>query len=131
MLLLIWIIVFKFRMDIFSLKYIRSINLVPFKNNGYVNGIRETFINIVLFVPLGMYLKYFFRNSKFLNLEIIILTSFCFEVFQYILRIGVSDITDIIYSTSYAYYFIFDVVNIFLKLPCFDKFLLFNKLLFF
>ena len=99
MLLLIWIIVFKFRVDISSLKYIRSINLVPFKSNGYVNGMRETFINIVLFIPFGMYLKYLFRNRKFLNLWIIILTSFCFEVFQYILHIGVSDITDIIMNT--------------------------------
>ncbi len=38
-LLLTWIIVFKFRIDITSLKYIRSINLIPFKTNGAINGI--------------------------------------------------------------------------------------------
>lgn len=97
--LLIWIIVFKFRLDVHSLKYIRYINLVPFKNNGYVNGLRETFINIVLFIPLGMYLNYFFKNNRFLNLGISILTSFSFEFFQYILHIGVSDITDVIMNT--------------------------------
>ena len=38
-LLLTWIIVFKYRIDITSLKYIRSINLIPFKTNGAINGI--------------------------------------------------------------------------------------------
>lgn len=58
LLLLTWIIVFKFRLDITSLKYIRSINLIPFKANPIVNGMRETMINLLLFVPLGMYLKF-------------------------------------------------------------------------
>ena len=95
-LLLIWIIVFKFRLDITSLKYIRSINLIPFKNNGFVNGIREPMLNLLLFIPLGMYLKYFGKKYNFLNSGIIILTSFIFEVLEFILHIGVSDITDII-----------------------------------
>ena len=98
-LLLTWIIVFKFRLKITDLKYIRSVNIIPFKSNGVVNGIRETFINLVLFIPFGMYLEYLFKNKRISNIVIIILTSLCYEVLQYILHIGVSDITDIIMNT--------------------------------
>ena len=98
-LLLTWIIVFKFRLKLADLKYIRSINIIPFKSNGMVNGIRETFINLVLFIPFGMYLEYLFKNKRISNIATIILTSLCYEVLQYILHIGVSDITDIIMNT--------------------------------
>lgn len=99
LLLLTWIIVFKFHLDITSLKYIRSINLIPFKANPIVNGMRETLINLLLFVPLGMYLKFIFKNNKFSSVSIIILLTIGFEILQYILHIGVSDITDIIMNT--------------------------------
>lgn len=98
-LLLTWIIVFKFRLKLDDLKYIRSVNIIPFKSNGMVNGIREIFVNLVLFIPFGMYLEYLFKNKKISNIVIIILTSLCYEVLQYILHIGVSDITDIIMNT--------------------------------
>lgn len=97
-LLLTWIIVFKFRIDITSLKYIRSINLIPFKTNGAINGMKETLVNLILFIPFGMYLEYLLKIKK-LNIIIIILTSFCYEIMQYIFHIGVSDITDIIMNT--------------------------------
>ena len=98
-LLLTWIIVFKFRLKLDDLKYIRSVNIIPFKSNGMVNGIREIFVNLVLFIPFGMYLEYLFKNKKISNIVIITLTSLCYEVLQYILHIGVSDITDIIMNT--------------------------------
>lgn len=99
LLLLTWIIVFKFRLDITSLKYIRSINLIPFKANPIVSGMKETLINLLLFIPLGMHLKFIFKSNKFLNVVIIIFLSLSFESLQYILHIGVSDITDIIMNT--------------------------------
>lgn len=98
-LLLTWIIVFKFRLNLSDLKYIRTINLIPFKANGVVNGMRETVINVVLFIPLGMYLKYLLKDRKFLSIVIISSTSLLFEILQYIFHIGVSDITDIIMNT--------------------------------
>ena len=97
-LLITWLIVFKFRIDITSLKYIRSINLIPFKTNGAINGMKETLVNLILFIPFGMYLEYLLKIKK-LNIIIIILTSFCYEIMQYIFHIGVSDITDIIMNT--------------------------------
>lgn len=95
LLLITWIIVFKFRLDFSSLKHIQSINLIPFKANGVVNGMKEIFINLILFVPLGMYLEFLLKERRF-KLIIIFLISFIFEVMQYILCIGISDITDII-----------------------------------
>lgn len=94
LMLLTWIIVFKFRFHISDLKYIRSINLIPFK----ANVTKEILINVILFIPLGMYLKRTLDN-KFLNILLIVLISFIFEALQYILHIGVSDITDIIMNT--------------------------------
>lgn len=91
-LLLSWIIVLKFRINISDLKYIRKINLIPFRSN----NLKETMANLILFVPLGMYLKYLFKDKKILNVLVITLTSLFYEVLQYIFHIGVSDITDII-----------------------------------
>lgn len=97
--LLTWIIVFKFRLNINDLKYIRTINLIPFKANNIVNGLKETIINLILFIPSGMYLKYIFKDKKLRNILIIIGTSLIYEITQYILHVGVSDITDIIMNT--------------------------------
>jgi len=99
MLLLTWIIVFKFRLDISELKYIRTINLIPFVSDSSINGMKETFINLILFIPLGFYIQFIIKNKKILKLFIIIFVSFIFELLQYILHIGVSDITDIIMNT--------------------------------
>lgn len=99
LLLLIWIIIFKFRLDITSLNYIRSINLIPFKSNSTVNGMKETLINLLLFIPFGMYLKFIFKSNKLLNIGFICFLSLIFESLQYLLHIGVSDITDIIMNT--------------------------------
>ena len=92
--LLIWIIVFKFRLDIRDLRYLRSINFIPFKEN----EIREILVNILLFIPYGMYLREL-NKKKSLTVGIIILTSFVFEVLQYILHIGISDINDMMMNT--------------------------------
>ena len=92
--LLTWIIVFKFRLDITTLRYLRSINLIPFKEN----ELKEIFINIFLFIPYGMYLREL-SSKKSLTVAMVVLTSFLFELLQYILHIGISDITDVMMNT--------------------------------
>ncbi len=92
--LLTWIIVFKFRIDIRNLRYLRTINLIPFKEN----ALKEILINIFLFIPYGMYLREL-TEKKSLTVGMIILTSFIFELLQYILHIGISDITDVMMNT--------------------------------
>ncbi len=92
--LLTWIIVFKFRLDITGLRYLRAINFIPFKEN----ELKEILINIFLFIPYGMYLGEL-TEKKSLTIGMIILTSFIFELLQYILHIGISDITDVMMNT--------------------------------
>ena len=99
MLLLTWIIVFKFRLDISELKYIRTLNLIPFASDSSINGMKETIVNLILFIPLGSYIQFIIKNKKCLKLLIIIFVSFMFELLQYVFHIGVSDITDIIMNT--------------------------------
>lgn len=99
--LLIWIIMFRLSFSISSIHRVREINLIPF-NYGVVHAgdipIFETLLNILIFLPFGIYLKMFgFDNKK------IVFTGFwvslLFEVSQYIFRLGSSDITDIIANT--------------------------------
>lgn len=92
--LLTWIIVFKFRLDITGLRYLRAVNLIPFKEN----ELKEILINTFLFIPYGMYLGEL-TKKKSLTVGMIILTSFIFELLQYILHIGISDITDVMMNT--------------------------------
>lgn len=64
--------------------------------NGYFNKM-DIVGNIILFIPMGIYFSIFFKkDKKYFNLFRIALISLGFEVLQYILAIGASDITDII-----------------------------------
>ena len=100
---LFWIIVFKFNLRLPPLRNMRSINLIPFSQPLILNGkiaFGEIIMNVVIFVPLGMYAGILFKRwttSK--KLFLFFLISFICEVLQYILNIGASDITDIINNT--------------------------------
>jgi len=100
---LFWIIVFKFNLRLPPLRNMRSINLIPFSQPLILNGkiaFGEIIMNVVIFVPLGMYAGILFKRwttSK--KLFLFFLISLICEVLQYILNIGASDITDIINNT--------------------------------
>jgi len=102
-LLLIWIILFKTSFsisDFIGLSKIRSINLIPFYYPTKVNfHLREVVANILIFVPLGIYLKMLDIKSKKAILYGFIL-SLVLEVGQFIFKLGTSDITDIITNTT-------------------------------
>ena len=85
----------------------RSVNLVPFHSiMDYLSGGSEiakrfafgnVFGNIVLFVPLGIYLPLLKRDKRTTtNLLLIFLLSLFTECTQYLFGIGVSDVDDII-----------------------------------
>lgn len=101
-LLLIWIILFKTSFsisDFIGLLKIRSINLIPFYYPAKVSfHLREVIANILIFVPLGIYLKMLDIKSKKVILYGLIL-SLVLEVSQFIFKLGASDITDIITNT--------------------------------
>ena len=84
-----------------------SINIVPFHSIGsYLfsdDKLLRAFAfsnvvgNIVLFVPLGVYLPLFIREKSILkNVLWIILISALVEILQFVFRVGASDIDDVI-----------------------------------
>jgi glycopeptide antibiotics resistance protein len=85
----------------------RSINLIPFHSiMEYISGSSDTLRrfafgnvvgNIVIFIPLGIYLPLFKKDKRVLvNLIFIFIVSLFVEIIQGLLGIGVSDIDDII-----------------------------------
>lgn len=85
----------------------RSINLIPFHTiKEYIFSDSATIKkfalsnvvgNMVIFIPLGVYLPLFKKNRRVMtNLLFIFKVSLCIEIIQGILGIGASDIDDII-----------------------------------
>lgn len=100
LLLLTWIILFKVH---FSLPSGRSINLVPFGASAIINGkisYLEIIVNGLVFLPYGIFLCMLGNKKTFLKIVTpIFLTSFMYEVIQFIFHLGASDITDLIMNT--------------------------------
>lgn len=94
---LLWLVLFKTSVDFSSVLgiHIQSLNLTPF------TGRRGEMIeNFVVFVPFGPLLSAAFKNVIFWQkICIIFVFSLAIETTQYLLAIGVSDITDIITNT--------------------------------
>ncbi len=85
----------------------RSVNIVPFSTIiRYLSGddivlsnfaLSNVLGNIVLFIPLGVYLTLFNRDKRlYRNIIYIALISLTAEGIQYIFQIGASDIDDVI-----------------------------------
>lgn len=99
LILLIWSILFKLSFSITDLIGTRKINLKPFLY-GFKPGffLNEMIGNVLIFIPFGFYMKMLnFSNKKTILCGFIV--SLIFECMQYILQIGISDITDIITNT--------------------------------
>lgn len=103
-------IIILFRILIFSRGAHSSINLVPFHSiMDYLSGSntvshRFAFINIfgniILFVPLGIYLSLFKHGKRIgTNVLWILIISLLVEIAQYIFGIGASDIDDVILNS--------------------------------
>lgn len=103
MVLLIWAILFKMELSIHELETIRSINLIPFYYENEVGmnfHLKEVVENALIFIPLGIYLCMLTHSLSFkTKLFIILLTSSLLEIFQYVLSVGRTDITDVITNT--------------------------------
>ena len=101
LILLVWLVLFKFTTNLSALPSMRSINLIPFHYTQETNmHLKEVLYNMIVFIPLGVYVHIFKNDWKILRkCTVIFLTSFLFEVIQFIFAIGASDITDIIGNT--------------------------------
>ena len=82
---------------------IRVINLVPLKgsfdNNGIID-LREIIANILIFIPLGIYIHMLNGEWPFMKKTLTVTgLSVSFEVIQFIFAMGRTDITDILGNT--------------------------------
>ncbi len=101
--ILTWIILFKMQFSLEHLKTTRNINLVPFGQSVIVNGkidFDEIIDNIIIFIPAGLYIAMLKKEMKIsAKIGIVASISLTFEILQYILAIGATDITDLIGNT--------------------------------
>ena len=99
---LFWILLFKLGVQ-FSYMGTRRFNLIPF-NEFFEPTIRVDkgglIANVVIFIPLGVYVGLLFKRWSFVaKLVLIFSVSFLFEAIQYVFRIGAFDSTDIATNT--------------------------------
>ena len=101
---LTWIIVFKMAFSAEQLPRLRSVNLIPFGESVIVNGklaFGEIIQNMLAFVPYGVLLHVLWNRKPLLQQFLpIFCTSLLFEVIQYGLSVGASDITDVIMNSA-------------------------------
>lgn len=104
LILLVWIILFKLQFSIHDLDMVRSVNFIPFyydKEIGTEFHLKEVFENLLIFVPMGIYLQMLLPKGRFHGkLAVIAGTSLLLETAQYVLAIGRSDITDLLSNTT-------------------------------
>ena len=97
-----WILLFKLGVR-FSYMGNRRVNLIPFSEPLILNGkidVGEIILNVVIFVPLGVYTGILFGRWVFgRKLFFLFLISLIVEGLQFILAVGAFDITDIITNT--------------------------------
>jgi glycopeptide antibiotics resistance protein len=102
LIVLSWILLFKLGVR-FSYMGNRSVNLIPFSEPLILNGkidVGEIILNVVIFVPLGIYAGILFEKWIFgKKLFFFFLVSLIVEGLQFILAVGAFDITDIITNT--------------------------------
>ncbi len=105
LIVLTWIILFKMETDLSLLSGVkqRSINFVPFAGSLIVNGriaVSEILMNVLAFVPFGIYIAILRPRWKFIYKVFPAFgVSFLYELLQFILAVGASDITDLIGNT--------------------------------
>lgn len=100
-LLLIWLVLFKFATSVEEIPCLRGINLVPFHyEQETAVHVREVLYNVLVFVPAGFYFSAMFAKKHiFLGTAATAGLSLLFEITQWVFSIGASDITDLITNT--------------------------------
>jgi glycopeptide antibiotics resistance protein len=99
-----WIILFKMQFNYANLPHFRNINSIPFKGSVIINGkidLDEIVGNTLIFFPLGIYICMLCKKCGVLKkIAAIAGLSLFYEVMQFILAIGATDITDLLSNTS-------------------------------
>ena len=91
LLLLTWLVLFKFAFAIEEIPHLRQLNLIPFHYETSVKPImhiKEVVYNILVFVPAGVYFTAFFGERKWWEgIGASFLISLSFEIIQWIFSI--------------------------------------------
>ncbi len=102
-LVLIWIVLFKMQFSFYDLPHFRGLNLIPFAGSVIKNNqldYNEIILNMMVFIPFGLYLSMIKLNWPFWKKIISIAgVSLLFELVQFLFAIGGADITDLISNT--------------------------------
>lgn len=98
LLMLVWVILFHATLQTLNTAFdpiFRSINL-----SLYFNG-RESLLNMLIFVPVGLYFGALFERRRiYKNLTMIAAISLLFEAMQYAFALGSTDIMDLINNST-------------------------------
>lgn len=101
--LLVWVVLWKLEVPFVGTGDLRRLKLAPFTAGGGVsaNTPVELGINVLLFLPFGIYLGLLADRWPWWRAAGVVAgTSLLFEVAQYVLAIGVADVTDVIVNTA-------------------------------
>lgn len=97
--LLIWLVLFKFATTPAQIPHMRGINLIPFHyDQETAFHTKEILYNLVVFVPAGFYFSALLGNCA--SLMATAGLSLSFEITQWVFAIGATDITDLIANTA-------------------------------
>lgn len=100
---LTWIILFKMDLSLGVVGTIRSVNLVPLAGATVINGVldyREAVQNMLAFVPFGLFMGMLTAGRPWWRALVpVAATSLAYEVLQFVLAAGASDITDLLANT--------------------------------
>lgn len=97
---LIWILLFKMGVR-FSYMDNRQVNLIPFSSLASKDtGVGEIVMNVLIFVPVGVYLSIIAGWGVRMKLLLFFSISLLIETLQYTFRIGAFDVTDLLTNTS-------------------------------
>lgn len=108
LILLIWVIGFKYNSEwlpelgkeMRALPFKQRIVLTPFRYWGDFSGILDSVLNVIIYVPFGMFLLLTMLKLKWWGaLIIVVFSSLIFEISQYFTGFGGCDITDLICNT--------------------------------
>lgn len=102
-LLLTWLVLFKLNFNILEVSHARTVNLIPFwydTESEFLLHLKEMLYNVLVFVPLGMYVSIFRPDWAFWKKALpCFAVSLLFETLQFAFALGVSDVTDLITNT--------------------------------
>ena len=101
--LLIWVVLWRLGPPYVGGSGSRHIKLVPFLSSDGAGACAplEVVANVLLFVPFGLYLGLLVPSwPRWRSVGVIAATSLALESAQYVLAVGVSDITDVISNST-------------------------------